>query len=173
MRYAFALSQKGLSLLWIILAQIGSACDAIVRIVASLDNTNITQLEGGSIRYGVPDAQTSLTGLMAGQFVELDVHLIDNGCYIKADRPIEVCSYITSPEYHPGWGLLGGPAQCWIPAIEQSVAKILTSPDLNSSEGIFMLDHNTLLVTPTSTKNNTNVSVTPHCSRPLRISLKF
>jgi hypothetical protein len=63
----------------------------IVRIVASQNNTNITQVVGGTLRVGAPGAQTSLLNLQAGQFVELAIS--ETGCYIEANKPVGVCSF--------------------------------------------------------------------------------
>ncbi|MCL2041126.1 MAG: InlB B-repeat-containing protein [Bacteroidales bacterium] len=128
----------------------------IVRIVASQNNTDITQT-GGVIRTGVPDAQTTLTGLQAGEFVELDIALDDNGCHIQADKPVGVCSYLTNGTYY-GMGYISAPAQCWIPAIEQSVGSALIAPFI--PEGWIQLnDHCVIVVTPAATKENTKVSI--------------
>ncbi|MCL2311986.1 MAG: IgGFc-binding protein, partial [Firmicutes bacterium] len=72
----------------------------IVRIVASQNNTNITQA-GGTLLNPM-GGQASLTNLQAGQFVELEISLNNNGCYIQADKPIGVCTYLTGQEYSVG-----------------------------------------------------------------------
>ena len=65
-----------------------------VRIVASENNTNISQT-GGTIKPA-EGGQTSLNNLQAGQFVELEIILSNNGCYIQSDKPVGVCAYLTS-----------------------------------------------------------------------------
>ncbi|MCL2290472.1 MAG: IgGFc-binding protein [Bacteroidetes bacterium] len=123
----------------------------IARVVASQNNTNVTQI-GGIIRLGVPGAQTSLTNLQAGQFVELEVSVANGGCYIQSlDKPIGVCAYLPSSSFTGS----GDPAQSWLPAIEQTTTRTLISP--------FLLDyinaHYALVSTSTATKNNTMVSI--------------
>jgi hypothetical protein len=92
----------------------------IVRIVASQNGTNITQLEGGIIRTGIPNAKTYLTNLLVGDFVELDITA--NGCFIVADKPVGVCSYMRLSGTD---GFYSMPSQTWIPGIEQTVSNAL------------------------------------------------
>ena len=96
----------------------------IIRIVTSQNNTTITQT-GGILRTDVPGAQNTLTNLQAGQFVELAVFSDSAGCYIKAEKPVEVCSYIASNHYT---GKPSLPSQCWIPGIGQTVTRALFAP---------------------------------------------
>jgi hypothetical protein len=129
----------------------------IVRIVASQDNTNITQT-GGRLLY--PEGgQTSLEHIQAGQFVELEVCLDSAGCYIQSNKPIGVCTYLTSGTYNnPESNLISDPAQSWLSAIEQSVTNALIAPFIPT--GITALNaHHALLVTPTATKEETRVSI--------------
>jgi len=127
----------------------------IVRIVASKNNTSITQLEGGTIRYGVPGAQTNLTNLHAGEFVELDIHINDNGCYIRTDNPVGVCSYFTGTAS----SITGSnSAQCWIPGIGQKVTSVKLAPFIPKTYFLPQL-HYALIYTSTDTKDNTQVYI--------------
>ena len=96
----------------------------IVRIVASQNNTNITQLVGGAIRTGIPGAQTSFP-LQAGEFVELDIFSI--GCFIQTDKPIEICAYLKYQSI-PYPAEKTNTSQVWIPGIEQTVSSAIVSP---------------------------------------------
>jgi hypothetical protein len=128
----------------------------IVRIVVSQDHTNITEITGGAIRYGVPGAKTSLTDLMAGDFAELDIGY--NGCFIQAEKPVGVCSYLkymTSP--YPNEKTSS--SQAWIPAIEQTVFYALASPFLLGDTWLLETKHYALIITPTATRGNTKVSI--------------
>jgi len=127
----------------------------IIRIVAAHNNTNITQT-GGTIRTGIPGSQTSLNNLQAGQFVELDISLSANGCYIEANNPVGVCAYFRGYMNMTGLGV--NPAQCWIPAIEQNVTHSLIAPFIPSITNP-LHKFFALVVTPTATKNNTTVSI--------------
>jgi hypothetical protein len=133
------------------------AQNEIVRIVVSQNNTNITQLVGGTLRT-VQGAQMSLNNLQAGEFLELDILLIDNGCYIEADKPIGVCTYITVPEYVAG-RTVGDPSQCWVPAIEQSVTQALLTSFVPNQNNTAINQHHVLIATPTNTKENTKISI--------------
>ena len=128
-----------------------------VRIVVSQDGTNITTLTGGTIRTGVPGAQTFLTNLQAGDFVELDI--TSNGCFFEANNPVGVCSYMKAQTLSPvyPWIFLSYPDQVWIPGIKQTASYVLMSPFLlkNNSE----IQHFALILTPTATKDKTTVSI--------------
>jgi len=124
----------------------------IVRIVAARSGTYITQA-GATLRTDVPGAQTTLTNLQAGHFVEL--YLSSNGCFIEASQPVAVCSYITHQQYS---GLKTMPSQCWIPPVKQLVSCALIAPFVPTGMNFF-LEHYALIVTPTATKENTKVSI--------------
>ena len=128
-----------------------------VRIMASQNNTKITQI--GGVLQDVEFGQTGYT-LQAGQFIELEVYLNNNGCYIQADKPVGVCTYLTGGTYN--FELFGDslsdPAQSWLPAIEQIVPKALVAPFV--SAGYSEINkHYALVVTPTVAKEQTKVSI--------------
>jgi hypothetical protein len=125
----------------------------IVRIVASRNNTNITQ-KGGIIRTDIPGAQTTLTNLQPGQFVELEVRLDSAGCYIQSNNPIGVCSYMGVNSFTGKWA---NAAQCWIPGIEQTISNSIIAPFVPTYT--HSLQHNVLVVSHTVTKHNTMVSI--------------
>jgi len=129
----------------------------IVRIMACKNNTNITQ-KGGKLRTGVPNAQTGLTNLQAGQFVELDIHLDSAGCYIEANNPVGVCAYMTNPGYQ-GHFTESYPTQCWVPGINQTVSNILIAPFILTVPGFIIDNQHAIVVTKTATKNKTMVSI--------------
>ena len=135
----------------------------IVRIVASQNGTDIT-LTGGTIRTDIPDAQTNLNGLQSGQFVELDISLSENGCYIITNKPVGVCSYIRGFESPPILGL--NPAQCWVPSLEQKTTHSLIAPFIPMSISN-LTTYYALVVTPTPTKTNTMVSIGGAAPEPL------
>ena len=130
----------------------------IVRIVASQNNTTITQV-GGRMLYP-PGGQTGYT-INAGQFIELEITSQNNGCYIQSDKPVGVCTYLTVFEYNTDLTSNSNdsdPSQCWIPSIEQSITYgviIPFVPTRNSN----LDQHFALVVTPTATRNNTQVSI--------------
>jgi len=141
----------------------------IVRIVASQNNTKITKIIGGTIRTGVPGAlNTLLFPLQAGQFVELDINLENNGCYIEADKSVGVCTYFNATPY-PYSGLpYVMPAQCWVPGIEQTVSKALMAPFLIPSGPLTTIGINyALVVTPKDTRDSTKVSIAGASPVPL------
>jgi len=120
-----------------------------VRIFALQNNTTISQT-GGTIIIGT-GGQPILT-LQAGEFVELEILLNNYGCYISADKPVGVCSFMKS---YDGMGSLGASSQVWIPAIEQTAPNILMAPFVHPNLNY----HYALVITSTATKNNTKVSI--------------
>ena len=127
----------------------------VVRIVVSQDNTNIWQ-EGGTIR-AVSGAQTTLENLQPGQFVELEVPIGSNGCYIKANKPVGVLTFYGGGGLCPG-GNCGDSSPAWLPPIEQSVATALIAPFIPSGN-TNIHSHYAVVVTPTATRDNTKVSI--------------
>ena len=124
-----------------------------VRIVASQNNTEITTLSGGTVQFGVPGAQTDITNLQAGEWVELEIS--NTGCYIEADKPIGVCSYMRT--FPPPTVLRSLPAQAWVPGIKQTVFNALIA---SFNVWYFSsMDHRALILTPTATKGSTMVSI--------------
>ena len=124
-----------------------------VRIVASQNNTVITQI-GGTLMTGT-GGQSSYT-IHAGQFIELEVALSTNGCYIYSNNPIEVCSYLS--KWHNTLIDEAPASQCWIPAVEQTTTKALIASF--TRKGIIgYANHNALVVTSTGTKDATRVSI--------------
>ncbi|MDR0830658.1 MAG: DNRLRE domain-containing protein, partial [Prevotellaceae bacterium] len=126
-----------------------------VRIVASQNGTNITQT-GGTIMSG------SLN-LSAGQFVELEINQANKGCYISANNPVEVYSYmvswneITNPSYYS----LGDPSLVRVePISEMTAREVGVSPFIDVISPQVISSHFALIVTPTATKNNTTILTT-------------
>jgi hypothetical protein len=125
-----------------------------VRVVASQDNTVITPPMGATLITN-SGGQTGYT-LQAGQFIELEVTLLNNGCYIYADKPIGVCTYLTSMGYNNG--LYSDPSQAWLPAIEQTVPEAIITPFIASGSSN-LTAHYALIITSSVMKNNTKVSI--------------
>ena len=122
----------------------------IIRIVVSQNNTNITQLSGGTI-LSASGSQTSLSNLQSGQFVEIEVS--NNGCFFVADNPVGVCSFLTNYSF-----LTSAPAQCWVPALEQTISSARIAPFIPSGS-TQLSAHYGLVCTPTDTKSATLVSI--------------
>jgi hypothetical protein len=121
-----------------------------VRIVVSKNGTDIIQT-GGAIMTD-NGGQPSLTNLQAGQFVELEVSLGNNGCFIDANYPVGVCSFMRSKSLSNPFG---SGSQTWIPGIKQTMPKVLMAPFANSA----FIAHYALIFTPTATRGNTMVSI--------------
>ncbi|MCL2042447.1 MAG: hypothetical protein FWG84_10500, partial [Bacteroidales bacterium] len=129
-----------------------------VRIIASQHGTTFTQT-GGSLVSG------SLS-LNAGQYAELDLLSSSNGCYIEADQPVGVCTYLVGCDYNGSYpNYMSDPAQCWVPAIEQTITEALIAPFVVPGSVITM--HRALIITATATKYDTEFSVNGGASGPL------
>jgi len=128
-----------------------------IRIIASQDGTTITQV-GGTVRTDVSGASTNLNNLNNGQFVELEANIADKGCYIVADKPIAVGSFLMANTYFHNNIMFGDPSMAWIPPIEQTLTSAAIAPFFVSSN-LYDEQHYALIVTPTATKEYTRVTV--------------
>jgi len=124
-----------------------------VRIVAQQNNTTITQT-GGVFIYSSSGTYT----INAGEYIELDALLINNGCSIQADKPVGVCSYLTGAPYNGTYNS-SGPAQAWLPSIEQMISKAIIAPFIINNYFFAVTNHFALLATETLSKNDTKVSI--------------
>lgn len=122
-----------------------------IRIVASMDNTVITQ-SGGTVISG------SLN-LNRGQFLELETNLASGGCYIRASKPVGVCSYLMGFDT-PGLSYnIGDPSIAWIPPLQQSVNGITVAPFYPAEASPLLQEHYAVIITPTDKKNETEISI--------------
>jgi hypothetical protein len=135
-----------------------------VRIVASQDNTTITQ--SGGVIQAVAGGQTSLN-LNHGQFVELEILLADSGCYILSDKPVGVASYLVG-QNHPaliyGSGTIGDPSLTVVPPIEQMIYNADIAP---FPTGASPSEHYVMVITPTVSREQTTVTTGSGAPAPL------
>jgi hypothetical protein len=129
-----------------------------VRIVASKPNTTITLQPSIPLITNV-GGRPDLT-INAGQFIEFDVSLVNNGCYIQPPEPIGVCTYLTSANYNSG-GVEppSDPSQAWLPSIEQAASDALIAPFVPSTTYTDLATHKALLITPAGSEDKTLVSI--------------
>ena len=120
----------------------------VIRIVASQNNTKITQIGAETVIGGLT--------LQAGKFCELRVPLSSGGCYIKADKPVGVCTYLTS--IMQNFPFMGDPSQAWLPPVEQTVTTALMAPFIPNGKSAIE-KHYALIVTPTLTRAATRVRI--------------
>ena len=125
-----------------------------VRIMVSQNGTNIT-LSGGVIQ-NVTGGQTTLTGLSAGQWVELEVLLADKGCFIQTNKPVGVCAYLTGGHYNEPDIDISDPAQAWLPPIEQTVTSALIAPFIPAGNSA-LSKHYALIIAPWANRDETKV----------------
>jgi len=132
----------------------------IIRMVVSQNGTDI-EIIGAAIRPGVPGAQETLTGLQAGDFVELEMIEGSNGCFIESNKPIGICTYMRSTNPVSCSSPTTSTAQSWVPGIRQLVPKVLMAPFI---PGVSLVPsplalHYAVICTPTDTKDSTKVSI--------------
>jgi hypothetical protein len=125
-----------------------------VRIMVSQNGTYITQI-GGELKSST-GSQMTLNNLQEGQFVELEVTLSNNGCFIVSNNPIGVCTYLTGGQYAENYD--SDPSQSWLPALEQMVSKTTIAPFVPTGSSRIK-DHYALIITATDSKDDTRVSV--------------
>ncbi|MCL1850627.1 MAG: IgGFc-binding protein [Bacteroidetes bacterium] len=109
-------------------------------------------------------SQAGLTGLQAGQYIEIDVGSAANGCYISSNKPVMVVNYMVSsgsssvPDHtYNTPAQQGDPSIGWIPPMEQYTHNVCISRFFMSS-GTFITDkHFAQIVTPTANKLSTTV----------------
>jgi hypothetical protein len=131
-----------------------------VRIIASQNGTNITHIGGTLVSSS--GSQMSLSNLLAGQFVEIEILSSENGCFIEANNPVGVGTFLTS-QLHPNYSSV---SLCWLPAIEQTINHAVVAPFI--PQPFPQLDaHGIFLVTPTATKNDTRFAIGNGSPSPL------
>jgi hypothetical protein len=132
-----------------------------VRIIASQDNTTITQTGGTQVTGGTG----SLPTLNKGQFVELEITRAAGGCFISADKPVGVCTYLVSYGYASSslGGYLpyqnGDPALSLAPPVEQFVNSATITPFIPVGTVSHLDEHYALIVTATANCTATTMSV--------------
>jgi hypothetical protein len=133
-----------------------------VRIVASQNSTTIHQTGGTKKTDGGggalnPANENSFT-LNAGEYAELEIKLSSGGCFIEADKPIAVASYLLGITY-PGLSIPDGdPSLAWVPPIQQNIAGVSIAPFVPT--GVSRLsEHHALVVTATNTRSQTTLAI--------------
>jgi hypothetical protein len=124
-----------------------------IRVLASQSGTVINP-NGGTIVTTTGSANS--LNLDAGQFVELSVSA-QTGCFITSNYPVAVCSYLLSYTNAALGSTIGGPAEAWIPPVEQSVGAITIAPFL-INEDTKITNHYAMIVVPTDKKQNTQMA---------------
>lgn len=123
-----------------------------IRVLASQNGTTITH-QGGTLMTNIGKGSLVLN---AGEFAEIEVRTADKGCYIVADKPVAVGSFLTGVDYVVG--NVGDPALSWVPPIEQTVVQVSIAPFIPTGESN-LTEHYALLVTKTVNKGETKMGV--------------
>jgi hypothetical protein len=128
-----------------------------VRIMACQDNTTFIISPTNATLITTTGGQTPITKpLQAGEFFEIEITLNNNGTYFKTDKPVGVCTYLTSMNYNNG--SFSDPAIAWVPSIEQTTSEAMIAPFIPGGNSA-LNSHKALIITSTFAKNNTKVSI--------------
>ncbi|MDR1860980.1 MAG: IgGFc-binding protein, partial [Bacteroidales bacterium] len=138
--------------------------------------------DGNTNPAGPTGGRNSLTGLSAGQFVEIDMGSASAGMFITANHPVMVIKYMVSSGSNQAtsyldpagtWGF-GDPAMSWVPATEQRgrnvmVARFYATPTMSgtTSPQQDILIHYAQIVVPYSTKGSTTVKIGTGAATPI------
>ncbi|MCL2400826.1 MAG: IgGFc-binding protein [Defluviitaleaceae bacterium] len=128
-----------------------------VRIVATQDDTDITQV-GGVVVSDATGSQNRLTNLNTGQWVELEIRLAQRGAFIQANNPVGVCAFMVGTEFPGLYVAPGDPSTGWIPAIEQMIPSATIAPFIPVAS-TNLNQHFALIVVRTDAKNLTYMAV--------------
>ena len=134
-----------------------------IRVIVSQDGTNISQT-GGTVVTDNPQIliHNLSSPIGAGKVVEIEARLVNGGCYITADKPIAVLSFMVGGQT-PGIAdsTLGDPAMVWIPPIEQSITYAGVAAFFARENTSVLRDdkHYLMITTPTATKNDTRMKI--------------
>ncbi|MDR0230587.1 MAG: hypothetical protein LBI82_00505 [Dysgonamonadaceae bacterium] len=78
-------------------------------------------------------------------------------CYISADKPVGVCFYLKSKTYSTE---AMPPAEAWLSSLDQMGRNVLVSPfNFNTTHIFGLMEHHVMIITPTSGRENTTVSI--------------
>ncbi len=121
-----------------------------VRVLATQDGTSITQ-SGGTVKTGS-------SFLNAGQFAEIEITLANKGCFITADKPVGVCSFLPGINYPFIVYYSGDPAIAWIAPIEQMTTDVTTAPFIPSGS-TNLNEHYALIISATATKMENTMAI--------------
>jgi hypothetical protein len=88
-------------------------------------------------------------------------------CHIKTDKQVSVCAYNI-----PRTGVLydqAQPGEAWLPPVDQRIQKVLVSPlDFNGDHVYLQMWHYFLIITPTSSMNNTTIAIDGGSPQPIQ-----
>ena len=145
---------------------VNNSMNNLIRIVASEDSTKVNF--SGATRFS---GQNIASGgiINAGQYVELQLSSNTGACYIDADKPVGVCSYLVGDgTKYGGVNYIGDPAIAWIPAVNQTIETMVVAPFypvVSENGGSTNLNdirskHYATIITKTATKTQTKINGT-------------
>ena len=142
-----------------------------VQVVALEDSTNISQ-NGGKLRTDISGVGR-LGGLHAEEWAWIEIVRENHGCFISADKPVMVLSFMTGNRYYLKNGY-GDPSVVWVPATANRVKSCIIKPFvINGSQSappgevpVKPIWHS-IVVTSAAGKNSCTVSAGNGAPRPL------
>ena len=142
----------------------------LIQVLAVENNTTISQ-SGGVLRTDISGAN-KLNGLNAGEWAWIEIFHENNGCYISADKPVSVISFMTYNYYYLST-FYGDPSAVWVPSAPQRIKSCIVRPFVIKGAapppGYPPLPpvYHAIVVTPSAGKASCSVSVSNGISRPL------
>ena len=132
-----------------------------VRIVASEDGTEVTQI-GGTLKNNSPTGVT-VSGnkytMNKGKWVELSVAYGSTGCYIEATKRVGVCTFLMTITTNSSSVQPSDAAMAWLPSMEQTAKLALLMPFAPPSGTTNLTNHRALILAPTASVDKTKVTI--------------
>lgn len=137
-----------------------------IQVIATQNHTNITY-SGGNIITDFSgfrifeidtNAARTTTNLMEGEKIWITVDRYDHGCYIHADKPISVHSFLSQ-----GDDSIGDPEMAAMPGINQKTTDCIIKPfQIPDDPQYLPFKHYLTISTPTLTKDSTRIRTLTH-----------
>ena len=132
-----------------------------VQVMATENHTDIRHA-GGTLRSDISGAR-KITDLSAGEWIWLEIFQKDKGCFISANKPVIVNSFMHDYTYNTPKTIYSDPSVVWISAtaqrVRQGIVKAYEIPrghdKFDTVPPIFFA----LIVSPTYGKESTTVSI--------------
>lgn len=146
-------SQWGKTFLIPSIKQGGNTFTSRVRIVSKNSFNSLTY--SGANRVGGNGSAVNGGSMDAGEWIELQLRSETGSVYIKTGYPVAVVAYLPGGNLDPG---NGDPSMAWVPALNQTVQKVVVAPFIRKKSEAFT--HKMLILAKTVDRNATFVNGT-------------
>ena len=132
-----------------------------VQVMATENNTSITT-RGGTLRTDISGVGR-LNGLGAGEWAWIEVFRRDSGCFISADKPVLVCSFLPSCNFRDPLRLRSGkgdPSVVWVPPLNHRVRSCIVKPfEIPGNANEMIPQYHVMIAVPFAGKDSCAVCV--------------